>query len=212
MFDIMRLGGVAMWLLALAGFAAVLIFIERGFHVHRARIKTLDFIKGVANIIHRANFAEAISICDETPGPVASIMRAAIQHRAMSHEELQRAIDRAALTEIPRLERRLAMLATIGQTAPLLGLLGGVLGMIQAFMTMQAKAPLVHSGDLAAGMWQALLTAAAGLALAIFCHLGYNLLVTKIDDIVLDMELAAGEILAIFTGPDAPVKTNATHD
>jgi biopolymer transport protein ExbB len=200
MFDLMRLGGPIMWLLAAAGVAAVVLFLERGFHVHRARIKTHDFLKGIANIIRRRNYAEAVTICEETPGPVACITRAAIVHRAQAREGIQRAMDQAALTEIARLERRLAMLATLGQVAPLLGLLGGVLGLIEAFLAVQEKGPLVHSGDLASGMWQALITAAAGLAVALFCHLGYNLLVSKVDAIVLDMEWAAGEILALFTG------------
>ena len=206
MFDLMRLGGPVMWLLAAAGIIAVVLFIERGFHVHRARIKTQDFIKGVANILKRRNYAEAITICEETPGPVACIMRAAIMHRAQTKDLIQRAIDQAALIEIARIERRLAMLAAIGQAAPLLGLFGGVLGLISAFLIVQSKGPLVHAGDLAAGMWQALITAAAGIAVALFCNLSHNLLVSKVDAIVLDMELAAGEIMNLFTG------ANGQHD
>ncbi len=200
MFDILTKGGPVMWLLVLMAVAAVTLFIERGFHVHRARIKTLDFLKGIANIVRRKNFAEAVVICEETPGPVASIMRAAILNREQDRSGIQKAMDQAALREIARLERRLLMLSSIGQAAPLIGLLGGVLALIQSFLIIQAKGPLVHSGDLALGMWQALFTAAGGIVVALFCQLTHNLLVSKIDAIVLDMEMAVADILALFTG------------
>ena len=79
-----------------------------------------------------------------------------------------------------------------------MGVLGTVLGMIQTVLVIQQKAPLVQVGDLAAGLWQALLTTAAGLVVAMFSYIGYNLLVSKVDVIALDMEWAAGEILAFF--------------
>jgi biopolymer transport protein ExbB len=97
-----------------------------------------------------------------------------------------------------------------------LGVLGTVLGMIQTVMAIQQKAPLVQIGDLAAGLWQALLTTAAGLVVAMFSYIAYNLLVSKVDVIALDMEWAAGEILAFFassgssSATEAPAR-NATH-
>ena len=89
--------------------------------------------------------------------------------------------------------------ATIAHITPLMGLLGTVLGMMQILITMQAKAPLVHSGDLSAGMWQALLTTAAGLAVSIPAYAAYNFLVGRVESIVLDMERAAGEIVQILS-------------
>lgn len=204
MFTLMHQGGAVMWLILAAGIAGLAVFLERLFHVHRAKIKADDFLRGVCNILRRKNIDEATTICAETPGPVAYLIRAAILHRDQGRDRLERAIDDAALNEIARLERRVGVLATVGHLAPLLGLLGTVLGMIHAFIGIQERGPLVHTGDIAAGIWQALLTTAAGLMVGILSYAGYNLIVAKMDAIVLDMERAAGEMLAFFTDAGGP--------
>ena len=199
MFTLIQQGGLVMWVILAGGAIALVVFLERFFHVHRAKIKTDDFLKGICNILRHGNVNEAVSICDDTPGPAAYIVRTAILHYDQSREVISRAIDDAALTEIARMERRFGVLATIAQIAPLMGVLGTVLGMIQTVLAIQQKAPLVQIGDLATGLWQALLTTAAGLVVAMFSYIGYNLLVSKVDVIALDMERASGEILAFFT-------------
>ncbi|MBU4198302.1 MAG: MotA/TolQ/ExbB proton channel family protein [Verrucomicrobia bacterium] len=191
--------GIVMWMILAAGIMALVVFLERLFHVHRAQIKSDDFVRGICNIVGRRNIKEALSICDETPGPVARIVRAAIQHRGQDRRLIVQAVDDAAVTEIARMERRFGVLATVAQLAPLLGLLGTVLGMIQTAMEIEQKTPLIQAGDLAGGIWLALITTAAGLCVAILSYAGYNLLVTKVDGIVLDMERSAGEILGFFT-------------
>jgi len=116
---------------------------------------------------------------------------------------VREAVEEAGLTEVALLEERLNLLATIAQLAPLLGLLGTVIGFIRMFIQLQAAGPYAHlSGDahsLAAGIWQALICAAAGIAVAIPVHAGYNYLVSRINKIVLDMERAAAEIVNIVT-------------
>lgn len=199
MFEIMQKGGPVMWIHLAAAFLAATIFVERLFHLHRAQIKAQDFLEGILNILRRRNIVEAVSICEETPGPVAHLVRAAVLRHDQSPEEIHRAITEAGLAEIPRLEGRLSLLATIAQIAPLVGLLGTVLGMMQSLIAMEEKAPLVHSGDLAAGLWQALISTAAGLAIAIPAYVGYNFLVTRVEAIVLDMERASADTFAFLT-------------
>ncbi len=200
MFTLMQQGGSMLWLILASGIFALAIFLERAFHIHRAKIKTDDFLKGICTILRRKNIVEAMSICEETPGPVAFIVRAAILHYNQGRDLIERAMNDAAITEIARMERWFSILATIAQIAPLLGLLGTVLGIIRTYLIIQQKAPLVHSGDLAAGIWQALITTVAGLIVAIFSYIGYNLLVTKVDAIVMDMERSMGEMLGFLTG------------
>ncbi len=204
MVDILRQGGFLMWLIVLGGAAALTVFLERYFHLHRARIKTDDFLRGITNILRRGNLAEAISISEETPGPAARLVQAALLHREADRALLVQQVDDAALVELARLERRVNLLAVLAQTAPLLGVLGTTLGMIQAFADIQQHAPLVQIGDLAASLWRALLTTAAGLVVAIVSYLGYTLLTDKVDAIAVDMERAAGEILAFLSQPPAP--------
>ncbi len=203
MFTLLQQGGWVLWLIIATGLLASIVFFERAFHVHRARIKTDDFLKGVCNILRRRNINEALSICEETPGPVACMVRAAIMHHDGGREMMESAMNDAAVTEIARLERSFVVLATIAQIAPLLGLFGTVLGMIRTYLIIQQKAPLVHAGDLAGGIWQALITTAAGLIVAILCYVGYNLLVGKVNTIALDMERSFGEMLGFFSGSGA---------
>jgi biopolymer transport protein ExbB len=93
----------------------------------------------------------------------------------------------------------LNLLATIAQIAPLLGLLGTVAGFMEVFSQMQAAGLYAHIEQLSHGIWRALICAAAGIAVAIFAHAGYNYLVSRVNKIVLDMERAAGEIVNIVT-------------
>ncbi|MGI6087113.1 MAG: MotA/TolQ/ExbB proton channel family protein [Kiritimatiellia bacterium] len=197
MLTFIMLGGPLMWLIILLGTVALAVFLERIFHLHRARIKATDFLKGITNILQRHNIAEALTICEETPGPVPSITRAAIQQYRAGPQAVSQAIDQAALVEIGRMERRTAMLAIAAQVGPLMGLLGTVMGLIQMLIVIQQKAPLIQAADLATGMWQALLTSAAGLIVAIVAMLGYNLVMAKIDILALDMEQSAGDVKAM---------------
>ena len=200
--EFMNQGGPIMWIIAAAGLLAVIVFIERSLHLHRARIKSDDFLSGIVNIVGRKNIREAMTICDETPGPVAYIVKTAIMHRHDEKDAIREAVNEAGLGEISRMERRLVVMATVGQIAPLLGLLGTVLGLFDGLLVMQRETPLIHSPDLLYSLRQALSTTAAGLMVAIPCYAAFNLTVVKIDRIVLDMERAGREIIAFLKGDD----------
>jgi len=192
-----------MWLLlALCG-VAVAVFIERALYYHRSRINATEFLSGVRTVLKRDNVVEALAICDATPGPVARLVRTAITNRERGRDGLRETIEDAGRIEVPRLEARLNLLATIAQIAPLLGLLGTVLGFIQMFMQLQEAGLYAHVGQMAKGIWQALISAAAGIAVAIPTHAGYNYLVSRINHIVLDMERAGTEIVNLLTEPSA---------
>ena len=197
--DLMHQGGPVLWLILGSGLVAFVVFVERSLHLHRARIKSEDFLRGIFNILKRRNITEALTICDETPGPVAHIVKTAILQRAQRKEDIRTAIDDASLAEVSRMERRLVVIATVAQTAPLLGLLGTVLGMVDSLLIMQLQAPLIQSADMFGGVMRALVTTAAGLMVAIPCYAAFNLLVIKIDRIVIDMERAASDIVAFLS-------------
>ena len=187
------------WVILFAGAVAVVVFIERFLHCHRAQINSTEFLNGVRTVLKRNNVVEAISICDATPGPVARLVKAAILNRDHGRERVREALEEAGLAEVPRLEQKLNLLATVAQLAPLLGLLGTVLGFIRVFSQLQAAGLYAHVGLLSQGVSQALISAAAGLAVAIPAHAGYNYLVSRVNAIVLDMERAATEIVHIVT-------------
>jgi len=192
-------GGPMLWVILLTGAVGMAVFIQRLLHCHRAQINATEFLNGVRTVLKRDNVIEALSICEATPGPVASLVKTAILNRGHGRERVREAIEETGLTEVPRLEEKLNLLATIAQIAPLLGLLGSVIGFIQVFMRLQEAGPYAHIGLLSKGIWEALICTAAGLAVAIPIHACYNYLVSRINKIVLDMERAATEIVNIVT-------------
>ena len=200
MLSLLKLGGPMLLICLVCGGVAFIVFIERALHLHRARIKTEDFLKGIFNILKRGNATEALAICDETPGPVAYVVKTAILHRQDAQEAIREAVEDASLSEISRMERRLVVIATVAQVAPLLGLLGTVLGMIEMLLVLQHQAPLIQSADITEPLMRALTATAAGLTVAIPCYAAFNMLVVKIDRIVLDMERAKSEIVAFLSG------------
>jgi biopolymer transport protein ExbB len=197
-FHVMDAGGPVMWLILAISLFAGILFVRRVLHLHRAQIKTTDFIRGIFTIVSKGNIVEAVSQCEETPGPVAQMIRMAILEREHGPERVRQAVQDVGLSEVPRLEANLGVLLTLAQVAPLAGLLGTVLGMLQSLQVMMALSPQVYAGDLSGGLWTALLTTAFGLASGISIYVGYNFLVSRVEAILLDMERAFGEIMLLL--------------
>jgi biopolymer transport protein ExbB len=197
--ELLKAGGPVLWLIILTSAVAVVVFIERFFHCHRAQINSIEFLNGIRTVLKRDNVVEAISICDATPGPVARLVKTAILNRDGGRERVREALEEAGLAEVPRLEEKLNLLATIAQLAPLLGLLGTVIGFMETYYLMMKKGIGADITLLFGGIWPALICAAAGLAVAIPAHAAYNYLVSRVNKIVLDMERSATEIVNIVT-------------
>jgi len=191
--EFLRSGGPVLWLILALGAAALVVFLERSLQLHRDRIDSTDFLQGIFNALRRGNDQEALALCEETPGPVARLASIAIRRRAEPRERLLLELDQAGSAEVARLERRLAFLSLIAQSAPVLGLLGTVLGILRSLLAWRAALPLAASAGIADGLVAAAVTTAAGLAVALPCYLGFNVLVVKIDRLVLDMRDAASE-------------------
>src|SRR5436190_2861850 len=157
-------GGLMMWLLLATSAVAIAIFVERVLHYHRAQINTAEFLAGVRTVLKRDNIVEALSICDATPGPVARLVKTAILNRERGREGVREALEEAGLIEVRRLEDKLNLLATIAQIAPLMGLLGTVLGFIRIFSQLQASGTFANMQMLSGGIWEGLICTATGLA------------------------------------------------
>ena len=197
--NLLTAGGAIFWVVLFTGAVGIVTFMERFLHCHRSQINSTEFLNGVRTVLKRDNVVEAISICDATPGPVSRLVKTAILTREQGRDRVREAIEEAGLTEVPRLEEKLNLIATIAQIAPLLGLLGTILGFMKTFLQLQAETTNANIGSLSGGIWQAMICAAAGLAVAIPMHAGYNYLVSRVNSIVLDMERAATEIVKIVT-------------
>jgi biopolymer transport protein ExbB len=189
-------GGPVIWLILIAAATALVVFVERALFCHRSQINSVEFLNGVRTVIKRGNVVEAISICDATPGPVSRLV---ILNRDFGRDRVREAVEEAGLTEVPLLEEKLNLLATIAQIAPLLGLLGTIVGFINVFTKLKTAGAYANFNTLSGGIAEALICAAAGIAVAIPVHAGYNYLVSRVNKIVLDMERTAAEIVNVVT-------------
>ena len=188
-------GGTVMWLLVLLGLVAAVVFVERLLFLHRGQIRSTEFLNGIKNLLEKNRLMEALTLCEETPGPVAKVIKAGLRHAGDDEQALRFAVQEAALAEIPVLERRIGALAAIAQIAPLFGLLGTILGMINTFQLFNQGGSYATPAVLAGGMWQALLTAAAGIMVAIPAQLGRHFLSGRVRALVQDMEWAGNELM-----------------
>lgn len=194
-FRILLEGGPIMIVLALCSLIAVYIFIEKWFQFHRAQVDIGELVSGLVNVLRRDGMIEAITLCDNTPGPVARLLTSAIQ-AYQNGDDIKQAIEDQSLVEVPRLESRLNILATVAYIAPLLGLLGTVIGMMTTFEVMQNSTTTVS--DLSEGIYTALMCTAGGLAVAVPCHIAYNYLLTRVQAFCVEMEKASAEIIYFF--------------
>ena len=123
-----------MWVLLALGFVCLMLSIERVLYLHRGQIKSAEFLDGIKNILGKRRIVEALTVCEETPGPVAAVVKAALLNADDDAEKIRFYVQEAALVELPALERRLGSIAAIAQIAPMVGLLGTILGMITTFL------------------------------------------------------------------------------
>jgi biopolymer transport protein ExbB len=195
-------GGPVMWPILLCSIFALAIILEKFWYLHKVGIDTQEFLKKILDKMKRHDTKEALSICDNTKGPIANILKSGILKYDRPRPQIIEAIEDASLYEIPKIEKNLNALATIAHVSPLLGLLGTVTGMVRCFQTIQAKSTSFHPvapGDLAGGIWEALLTTVAGLTVAIPTFIAYNYLVSRINHFILEMEKASTELVNFLT-------------
>jgi biopolymer transport protein ExbB len=194
--NLLTAGGPMLWVLLLMAAAFAALLAERVFFLHRAQIRARAFVDGLKNILAKRRLAEALAVCEETPGPVAASVKAALRHADADETQLRLAVQDTAITELAALEKRLGAIAAIAQIAPLLGLLGTVLGMAVTFRRFSTgAAEYATTKALADGMWQALICTAGSLALAVAARLGQHFLAGRVRVLVGDIEWAANEIM-----------------
>ncbi len=195
-------GGPVMIPILLCSVLALAITLERFIYLRKVKLDTNKFMSEVSDSLKRNRAMDAISICEQTPGPLPNVLKAGILKYDRTRSEIKEALEDAALREIPRLEKNINVLATIAHVSTLLGLLGTVIGMIEVFQKIQEKAAALSPVTLAylsAGIWQALIATAAGLIVAIPTLTAYNYLVSRVNDFMLQMEISATDLVNILS-------------
>ncbi len=189
-------------ILILLGFCSLIslaVFIERLLQLRRSKTDTRSFMPRLREALRQGNVKRAQELCDETPGAVSLIIKSGLNRHDKGKEQIESAMEVTGLLEIAQMERNAKILSIIAHIAPLIGLLGTVLGFIQAFGEMRASGMMdVSTTQIGAAMEFALETTAAGLAVAIPTVVAYNYIVSRIEASLLEIQTAASEVLDLL--------------
>jgi len=191
-------GGLLMWPLLILSLIGFVVFIERTLYLHKGQIRAARFNDGIKNLVRNRRLLEALTVCEEEQAPVARVVRAGLLHHDQSEEKMRAALQAAALVELPVIERRVGTLAVIAVVAPLIGLLGTVVATMKAFVLAQTGQGYVSVTAFNGSVAEALVTTAAGLAIAVIAHLAHHFLHGRVRSVVHDLEWAANDILTFL--------------
>jgi len=186
-----------MWPILLCSIIGLTVIIDRYIVLRKTKINIPAFMVRIRGLIKKKDISGAISHCMEEKSPVANIVRKGLKKYKLGHERVKEAIENAGSQEISKLEKGLPILATVAGIAPLLGFLGTVTGMIQAFMTIEDLAGAANPSDLAGGIWEALVTTAFGLMVGIPALAFYNYFLSAVKKTVGEMETVANDVIDV---------------
>jgi biopolymer transport protein ExbB len=200
-WDLFTSGGWLMWFLLLLGGVAVFLFVERFIAIRKASRMDLNFMNRIREKISEGKIASALESCKRVNTPIARMVEKGIERIGRPMPEIQNAIENQANLEVSRLSTGLPYLAMISGGAPMIGFLGTVIGLVQAFMAMEGMGGTVDISVLAGGMYVAMLTTVGGLIVGIPAYFGYNYLVARIDRLVFQMEANSIAFMDILNQP-----------
>ena len=199
-------GGWLMIPLSILLAVTIFIFFERFWMIRQSSGKTdSGFMTKVRDLIYEGKYDQAIQYCRSRRTPVARMIEKGIMNLGRPKADIQAAIENVANLEVSRLENGLPFLATTAGGAPMIGFLGTVLGMVQAFMDMAAAGGSVDLSILASGMYTAMITTVGGLVVGIPAYFGYNYLVARIEKLVFQMEANTIAFMDIVTAHENPM-------
>jgi biopolymer transport protein ExbB len=181
MTEFLSKGGILIGPILLCSVLALAIFLERLIRFAQVRLRGFELVERVATYVREGNDVQALNLTKGSNSPMGRVLTHALEVKDQDRETLETVIVHSTDEEVRELSRYLQALATIGSIAPLLGLLGTVLGMIKAFMVIQQMGGKVNAAVLAGGIWEAMLTTALGLAVALPTMVAHSYLVSRVD-------------------------------
>ncbi|MFY0697731.1 MAG: MotA/TolQ/ExbB proton channel family protein [Balneola sp.] len=205
LFDLLIEGGILMIPIFVLFMLSMYVIVERWRALNRSHTDTDRFLSSVEGLLKSGKQSDAMVYCDDHDKPLSRIIKAGIKRLGRPIRDIEDAIDNAGKKEIFFLEKRMNWLATIAGVAPLLGFTGTVTGMIEAFMDIQSLQGNVNPSELAGGIWEALITTAAGLIVGLIAFGFYNFLLGKINRSIFELENASADFMDLLQSP-APKK------
>ncbi len=201
LFDLTVKGGWLMIPLGLLLIIAIVIFVERWLAIRKAAKVDMNFMNSIKDYIHDGKIKAAVSLCQSQNTPVARMIEKGIERVGRPLSDVQTAVENVGNLEVAKLEEGLPFLATVAGGAPMIGFLGTVIGMIQAFFNMSSAGNTIDISLLSGGIYVAMVTTAAGLIVGVIAYFGYNYLVGRIERVVFKMEASTIEFMDLLNEP-----------
>ena len=198
MSDLLQYGGPVLWLQAILAFLAIVYIIERFLYFHSVRVNVADFLLGISNHLRRKAFAEAIHVSGRLPGPVGRVAHSVLIRHHMERKDLSVIADEAVCIEVPRIEKNLRALLGIALIAPLAGMLGTALGLMDVFTEVNEAEGEIAYASLAEGIFQSLVTTAAGLCIATCAYIFYLTMLGKAKRVLYRLQRTGIEVVNLI--------------
>jgi len=201
LWTLMLQGGWVMIPLAILSVWAVYIFVERFLAINRATKEETNFMNNIRDFIHDGRLDSALSLCKHNNSPIARMIEKGLLRIGKPLSDVSTAIENVGKLEINKLEKNVAVLATVAGAAPMIGFMGTVSGMIKAFYNMSKAGNNIDISLLSGGIYEAMITTLAGLVVGIIGFICYNILVTRIEKVVFMLEARATEFMDLLNEP-----------
>ena len=200
-WDLAVQGGWIMIVLAVLSVLAIYIFIDKYLAMRKASKNQDGFMQNIKNYIKEGKIDNAIDSCRNNDSPISRMIEKGLQRIGRPLNDVNTAIENVGKQEVAKLEKGLALLATIAGGAPMIGFFGTVTGMVQSFSSMAAAGNALEITDLAGGIETALVTTVGGLFVGIIAYFAYNILVAKVNNLVNDLEAKTTEFMDVLNEP-----------
>lgn len=201
MWDLAVKGGWIMIVLGVFSVIAIYIFIERFLAINKSSKEEKNFMNNIRDFIHDGRIDSAVVLCKNNDTPIARMIEKGLSRIGRPLSDINTAIENIGKLEVSRLEKNIAGLATISGTAPMLGFLGTVIGMVKAFYDMSMAGNNIDIQLLSTGIYQAMVTTVGGLVVGIIAYICYNILVARIEKLVFLLEATATEFMDVLHEP-----------
>ncbi len=201
LIDMAFKGGWLMIPLVILSVVTIYMFGMKWWAIRKATRIDANFMKDIRDFIHNGKVKSAIALCQQTDTPVARLVEKGIERMGRPLQDIQTAVENMGNVEVARLEKGLPMLATIAGGAPMIGFLGTVMGMVQAFFNMAQAGNNIDITLLSGGIYTAMVTTVAGLIVGIMAYFGYNFLTSQVSDVVFKMQNTTVEFMDMLHEP-----------
>ena len=213
LFEMAAKGGPLMWVLLLLSIVAIYIFGKKWWAIRQAGKIDKDFMMDIRDYIHEGKIKSAMTLCTKYDTPVARMVEAGLARTGKPLSDVQTAVENVGNVEVARLEKGLPYLATIAGGAPMIGFLGTVIGMVQAFFNMSNAGNNIDITLLSGGIYTAMITTVGGPIVGILAYFGYNFLSARVSSLVYSMESATIKLIDAMSEPvDATAKGVASEE